>query len=428
MNLSDVSAYMIAAARTGKSFFFTRWIVSYLLPETELTIYTNLPLNVNIIADHCVKKHGMDEGEVKSRLQIIPRETELHWKNRDVIMWDELTEEMQESFTSHNKRDRKGHDKYIFHGPWHYFFGKPLKKSIVIIDEIHNFCGCDTPKPVTEAWRRFLGELGHEKGIFRCMTQDAQKLADCIKSESASIYRLENTSQNKDPLFKITVYDWQMLANAFLFIPFRQCVICQEEKKDPLNPRAKKVEGVLSYLMGEPYFSMYDSFNKPIEGSQKEEEKAEPFETVWQELKRKHGNFKGRFMLVAWFVEKNAMQLLPRLALLIFALHVILNFSEIMLGFVHTAQQTMKGSLSGMTGKDKKPDAAGDKERGKIKKAAKDKEQESERIVAMTKTRVFTADGKSYGVGDKIGGKRLMVIDYKNRKVKLDENIISPDL
>jgi hypothetical protein len=46
----------------------------------------------------------------------------------------------------------------------------------------------------------------------------------------------------------------------------------------------------------------------------------------------------------------------------------------------------------------------------------------------MTKTRVFTADGKSYGVGDKIGGKRLMVIDYKNRKVKLDENIISPDL
>ncbi|MBN2712269.1 MAG: hypothetical protein JXR97_07500 [Planctomycetes bacterium] len=123
MNLTDVTSYMVASARTGKSFFFTRWIASYLIPETELRIYTNLPLKVNAIAEHCAVKYGMDEGEVKARIHVIPREVELRWKNREVITWDELSREMQESFTSHNKRDRKGEDKYIFAGPWHYFFG-----------------------------------------------------------------------------------------------------------------------------------------------------------------------------------------------------------------------------------------------------------------------------------------------------------------
>jgi hypothetical protein len=323
---------------------------------------------------------------------------------------------MQESFTSHNKKDKLGKDKYIFHGPWHYFFGRDIKKSIVIIDEIHNFCGCDTPKPVMEAWRRWLGELGHEKSIFRCMTQDAQKLAQCIKSESASIYRLENTSFSKDPLFKIQMYDWQMLANAFLFIPFRQCVICQEEKKDPLKPRSVKCEGVLSYLMGEPFFSMYDSFNKPIEGSQKTED-IKPFETVWEEFRRLHGNVKGRIYLISWFIEKNLVQLLPRIVFIIFILYIVMNFSSIMMSFINNTQQAMKGAIK--LDVQQKPDTASEKLRQQDDPVSKI------RIVAIMKDCVFTSEGQKISVGESFNGCTLKSIDYKNRKVVFDEKTIS---
>ncbi len=245
----NVVSFYTAPARSGKTFRMVVRIVDEILPRTEGMIYTNLPLHVDRIAEYCADRHGMDPDEVRDRLQLIPREVEESWRDAGRPIYD-----AQGRRTGAHPLD----------GPWEYLAEKPLSGSTIIIDEIHNFCGSiGTPKPVSNKWQKWLGELGHNQAIFICISQAPEKVHACIKQEAQASYTIRNTGLDRDPYFHIEFYDWLELWSGLFGGEYRIFVFEQETQKI----EGKKVRGERNLcLMGQPYFSLYDSFNKPIDG------------------------------------------------------------------------------------------------------------------------------------------------------------------
>ncbi len=293
MSRRDVVAFFTAPARSGKSFRMVVRICDEILPHGEGMIYTNLPLYPERIAEYCEQKYGLDPDDVLRRLHIIPREVEQRWREAGKTIHDKVT-------------GRKT-GTHPLDGPWTYFEDKELAGATIIIDEIHNFCGSlGTPKPVSNQWQMWLGELGHNQAIFICISQAPEKVNACIKQEAQASYTIKNTGLDRDPYFRIEVYDWLDLWAGLFGRPYNVYVFEQEIKKN----EGRRVRGQRKLTrMGPPYFDFYDSFAQPIAGEQTANLKA--FEHEYERHLRK-GPIRGRISLVLWFIFKNIQQLAMR--------------------------------------------------------------------------------------------------------------------
>jgi Chromosome segregation ATPases len=293
MSRRNVVEFLTAPARSGKSFRMVVRICDEILPNGEGIVYTNLPLYPEKIADHCALKHGLDRESVLARIHIIPREIEHAWKEAGMPIYDGTT-------------GRKlGTNS--FDGPWNYFADKELSGATIIIDEIHNFCGSiGTPKAISNNWQKWLGELGHNQAIFLCISQAPEKVHACIKQEAGASYVIRNTGLDRDPYFKIELYDWFELWSGLFGRPYRIFVFEQELQKS----EGRRVKGQRKLtLMGPPYFDYYDSFNKPIASEQTAN--LNPFEHEYEKHLRK-GALRGRLSLLRWFFVKNLQPLIGR--------------------------------------------------------------------------------------------------------------------
>ena len=195
-------------------------------------------------------------------------------------------------------------DPYVFDGPWLYFWGKDsdLDGAIIILDEVHNFCGSRHCKQVQDRWFKFIGELGHKKAMLRCITQNASALGSGILTQKASKYCIENTTLRRIPFFKIQIYEIQMLMKAFLGVKYYQPIVLEEQRTDVFNDRKVNVESTFTTVMKPEIFELYDSFNKPIEGSQEKDENKKPFRDKCDEYLEEYGRVKGRLFLFIDFV------------------------------------------------------------------------------------------------------------------------------
>ncbi len=289
----DVVTFLTAPARSGKSFNETRRIVDDTIPSEQGPIYTNLPLYPDRIAEYCWKKHKVPVDQTLDRLRLIPREVELEWKNAGQPIYDETT----------GRRVAVE----VATGPWDYFADKELSGATIIIDEIHNFCGSiGTPKAISNQWQKWLGELGHNQAVFRCLSQSPEKVHPCIKQEAQASYTIRNTGLDTDPYFKIELYDWLELWAGLFGGQYRVFVFEQETKK--VEGRAMRGKRKM-HLMGQPYFSFYNSFNAPIAHAQAKDVK--PFEHEYERQLRK-GAVVGRIALLWWFFRKYFYELVTR--------------------------------------------------------------------------------------------------------------------
>ena len=294
MSKRAVVSFYTAPARSGKTYRLVVRICDELLPNGDGMIYTNLPLYVDEIAKYCAKKYGINEDDVKARLHIIPREIEATWRDAGRPIYDMQT-------------GRKT-GMHPLDGPWTYFAEHPLAGSTIIIDEIHNFCGSiGTPKPVSNEWQKWLGELGHNQAVFICISQAPEKVHACIKQEAQASYTIRNTGLDRDPYFKIELYDWLELWSGLFGNEYRIFVFEQEiQKKEGRRARGQRQ----LTLMGPPYFDFYDSFAKPI--SNEQTSNVATFEHEYEKHLRK-GPLRGRMSLIRWFVIKNLQPLFSRL-------------------------------------------------------------------------------------------------------------------
>lgn len=301
MNLHDVTALIIAPARTGKTYYMTRWIVTYLIPQTKKKIVTNLPLKLQEIADYCFKKFRVPVETTISRITLIPREVEMNWKNNGKRSYAELTPEQQAGFTNDGANEYGNTEQFVYDGPWLYFKDSDLDGSVLILDEVHNFCGMNVNKIVSERWLKFLGELGHRKCVFRGITQSYSALGPGIKAQLTSRYLIKNSSLDRLPFVGVTLYEVQMLLKAFFGIPFYQPILIVRVKRDEINSRRTvRDESCDRCLMTPEIFNLYDSFNKPIEGSQEidENENKAKFQDRCDEYRERFGKVFGALFLL----------------------------------------------------------------------------------------------------------------------------------
>ncbi len=442
----NVVSFYTAPARSGKSYRMTVRIVDEILPGTDGVVYTNLPLYVDRIAEYCADKHGMDPDEVRERVHLIPREVEESWRDAGRPIYDDYGKRI-----GTNPLD----------GPWEYLADKPLSGSTIIIDEIHNFCGSiGTPKPVSNKWQKWLGELGHNQAIFICISQAPEKVHACIKQEAQASYTIRNTGLDRDPYFGIELYDWLELYSGLFGGEYRVFVFEQETQK----LEGKKVKGERALcLMGQPYFSLYDSFNKPIDSGQAADVAA--FEHEYEKHLRK-GRIRGRLSLIRWFLGKNVQAFARAFSKvgLIVAVVLFLKF-----GGAGEISRYITSSLSGKKPAENpvpensilppapksitRPDRDNAEELKLIEQIRKTYEEELRKslvereklsselakakkeigdltaVTLITPTTIVFKRGHEYGIGQEIlsgdyKGRKLTGINYRRREAVLDDGSV----
>ncbi len=420
-------------------------ICDEILPGTDGAIYTNLPLYVDRIAEYCEEKHGMDPDDVRERLHLIPRAVEESWRDAGRPQYDERGKRI-----GANPLD----------GPWEYLADKPLSGATIIIDEIHNFCGSiGTPKPVSNKWQRWLGELGHNQAIFICISQAPEKVNACIKQEAQASYTIRNTGLDRDPYFHIEFYDWLELWSGLFGGEYRIFVFEQETQKI----EGKKVKGERNLcLMGQPYFSLYDSFNKPIDSGQSSD--VSPFEHEYEKHLRK-GRILGRLSLIRWFLGKNLQAFFRAFskAGLVIGVLLFLQFGGAahIAGYItsgisgkkpaKTAEKPSESSLPEVPESVAK--TASEQERNRLEQIRKTYEEELRKslverealsrelekakqeigdlssVSLMTPGAIVFKRGHEYAIGQEIlsgdyKGRKLLGINYRRREAVLDDGSV----
>lgn len=452
MSRRNVVTFYTAPARSGKTFRLVVRICDEVLPLTEGMIYTNLPLHVDLIAEYCADRHKMSAEEVASRIHVIPREVEAGWRDAGMPIYNSSGQK-----TGTNP----------FDGPWEYFADKRLAGSTVIIDEIHNFCGSiGTSKAISNNWQKWLGELGHNQAVFICISQAPEKVHTCIKQEAQASYTIRNTGLDRDPYFRIEVYDWLELWSGLFGMEYKIFVFEQETQKT--EGRRQKGQRKM-HLMGQPYFSFYDSFNKPIASEQTDN--LNPFEHEFEKHLRK-GPVRGRLSLLRWFFFKNMQPLLSRGGMAV-AFACVLFW--LLCGGAGDVTQYISRSMAGaFARKSDKQEETGDAEitdeaaqrldkyaslpqpkddqdrlelirktyEDELRKAlieqetlsqelkkAKEEIARNSAVVLITPNSIVLKRGQEYGIGDKIStgdyqGRTLVGINYRQRAAYLDNGAV----
>lgn len=236
---------------------------------------------VDRISDHVVNQWGGEREKYLARLQMIPPEVEATWRE-DVAQGGS--------------------------GPWDFFVGKDVTGLHLAIDEGHTVCGRHHSVPHRKRWMEFLGEARHRGLTVEFLTQDAMKLAKEIEREAGTLFSLVSGAKRRDPVLSIAMEDWYELRAAFVTGKYTSRTWRIEHRKQKGRWIAEETR---SWPLEPRYFRLYDSYDAPKHGG---EAATNPPQREF-ERRSKTG-------LVLWFIEKNAIRLLPRMAAGIFIFYM----------------------------------------------------------------------------------------------------------
>jgi hypothetical protein len=244
------------------------FLVGSFLKECDGVHWSNLPLFADKIADYAGRRLGLDPGRVLSRLRAIPAGELVKWR----------------AGTS---------------GPWEYFADIDLQGAHVAIDEVHNFCGKKTAKPVRQKWQEWLGEIRHRGATIELISQHPQKIADELRWEAETSYSIVNSENRRDAVCGILFADWYELRAGLLMGEYRSC--CWQIEKRSVDGK-QHVEDQRVFWLDPDLFALYDSYSQPHTGGVK----GEAVQRVFQK--------RSKIGLVAWFVKRNCVRLVLRAA------------------------------------------------------------------------------------------------------------------
>lgn len=268
MNRRSVVNLICGKGGAGKSWSQCRYIVDEVMPETDYTVWTNLPLNIEEIGEYCAEKHGGAPADYTYRVNLIDQ--------------DEL------------KRWAKGES-----GPWEYFneaSGRSLDKCLLIIDEVHNYAAVDHNKKHIRAWQDFLGELRHRGARAVFISQHVGKVHKVIIQHAGTRTELIHSDDRVDPLFHIPLGAWYELRAKLtgIYLP-----AIWEQTGRYVGSKFVKEKERFWYLTSR-YFKLYDSYSAPIAGGKK----GGPEQREYQRR-----SFPG---LLLWFGRQHFMELVMR--------------------------------------------------------------------------------------------------------------------
>ena len=174
MGLLSVITFTTGVAGCGKSFRrCAHFLVNEFLKEPGGVHYSNFPVFRDVLASEMHKRTGRPEQEFLDRVQVIPQDEIKRWEKSNGV-W----------------------------GPWTYFEDIDLCHAHIAIDEIHNYCGTNTPRKVRQKWQEWLGEIRHRGCTVEFISQAPQKVAKEIHHEAGVRLSLTSQDTERDPFLK----------------------------------------------------------------------------------------------------------------------------------------------------------------------------------------------------------------------------------
>ncbi len=260
-----------APSGTGKTFQrCARFLADEWLPNEEGVHYSNFPIFTEKMIDFVMERHpDMHRGMLEKRVQLIPADVMDSWK--------------------------KG-----LSGPWEYFQDFDLNGAHIAIDEIHNFVNASSKKEFVQRWMEWAGEVQHRGCTVEFLSQHETKVHSIIRNEASLKRYMFNGEDRRDPWLKVKMGDWYNLRAKFLTGKYRSTIFVTEQVV--VNGKWKESH-THRFVLGPPYFALYDSYSAPIAGGRKADGKKHAFET------------RGRLRLLGWFLARNWETVIPRLLL-----------------------------------------------------------------------------------------------------------------
>ncbi len=269
-------------AGSGKTFVRgCRFVIDRFLLDNQTGRHiSNLPLNIDAIAEHVSERDSRIYEDVVDQLEIIPAVEMKKWENEES-------------------------------GPWEYFANVDLTDCHIAIDEAHRVCGSKHSKEHVKQWQIWIGELRHQGAACEFITQAESKLPREIRDEAGLMYFLEDRAYRRDGIFSIPFSDWSELSACFT--RRYSSAFCVHEVRD-IGGRKQKFDGAPAIVERDPfYFKFYDSYSAPNENAKAAREKKYEFEK------------RSRVGLVLWFLRRNVINFMfskPTAILLILFLFV----------------------------------------------------------------------------------------------------------
>lgn len=173
-------SFVTGSPGAGKSYVLMRDVISRLL-ASQVTVFTNLPLEVDRIAEYCEKKTGRPAFEFAERIVLLTKEELGRWEDGTAGPW-ELAE--------------RGH----------------ADGNDFILDECHRFCQASGATERNKRWTKWLGEVRHEgwrRLVF--ISQDESKVGKPITVHAELRFELTNAERRRDPILRIPLHYWYEL-------------------------------------------------------------------------------------------------------------------------------------------------------------------------------------------------------------------------
>jgi hypothetical protein len=175
----------------GKSYLFTVWSMEEFLAFETGDLITNVPLNVEVVAERVAKRHGLDAAVIADRIVLVDRETTERFKT-DVEQGG-LTPGMYFDSLERYRNDRGEID---------------YRGAVIAIDEAHWMIGPNKSENHQALWRGWVGELRHQHATLELMTQAADKLAKELVKEHELRYECVSSERKRDVFLHIPFSDW----------------------------------------------------------------------------------------------------------------------------------------------------------------------------------------------------------------------------
>lgn len=206
------------------------FVIDQFLPESEGHLYTTIPLIVDEVAKLAKKRHRIPIAETERRIHVIPQDLVLEWTREGSLA-----------------------------GPWDMSMER-LEGSHIQIDEFHHYAPRTQEVERRKKWREWLSEIRHEGATIEFLTQDITSLDDRLSKTIVVRYDLVNMETQRDPLFKIRMYDWYQLRSKALGY-WCPCIIQLEKTK--VDGRWKPTDEQRKIRPCPAYYNAYNSFSKP---------------------------------------------------------------------------------------------------------------------------------------------------------------------
>lgn len=280
---------------TGKTYSCVYDLTHDFLINSNGLYITNLPLNIEAIAEYVSKKTGHDASIYAARIVLIPDSVIKEWSNIRHLPPGQrrklLTEETFPPLIYFNQLFQEG----------------MLTNALIVLDEFHKCFGKGFDGLILKLWGDWFSEVRHKGASFECVTQSLEKLSPEYLSLCAIRTNLIAIGDRCDPFFRVRMYDYYEVRAAWCG-EYTQKIEHYEYLKvssDTGKSKWKKnIEKCYRFTIDPVIFPLYRSFDV---GGGESGEATPPHvlygkKVVFWFLRRNWWNFFWRFLVVLFFL------------------------------------------------------------------------------------------------------------------------------